>query len=160
MPGGEVGQGGAVFVGIIQSIIRRGIDPSVVKGDIGHVDKGAVTTDIIGIDHFLSSQVINHDTEYYFIIGADSLKSLVNWYRPDIIVKNCVLLVYPRGGTDDSELIRRRRRELNADIRPINAPRLDISSTELRERVRAGKSIRYFVPDDVYKFIRENKIYG
>ena len=102
----------------------------------------------------------NPDTEYYFIIGEDSLNDIVKWYRPDIIAQNCVLLVYPRFADSRlSELIEERKSALNADIRQIAAPMLGISSTEIRERARAGKSIKYLVPDAAERYIRENKMY-
>lgn len=99
------------------------------------------------------------DTEWYFIIGEDSLKDIVKWYKPEIIVKKCILLVYPRGGSDFNELIDKRRKELAADIRKIDAPLFGISSTEIRNRVRDCKSIRYYVPDAVNEYITENKLY-
>ena len=102
----------------------------------------------------------NPDTEYYFIIGEDSLNDIVKWYRPDIIAQNCVLLVYPRGTSSQlEELIEERKKTLNADIRIIASPVFGISSTEIRERVKCGKSIKYLVPDAVERYIRVNKLY-
>ncbi len=102
----------------------------------------------------------NPDTEYYFIIGADSLRDILTWYRPDIIAQKCVILVYPRDGVPElTELARSRADELGADIRVINAPVFCISSTEIRRRVRDGKSVRYFVPDTVLEFIEQHRLY-
>ena len=100
------------------------------------------------------------DTEFYFIIGEDSLRDLIKWYKPEEIVKLCVILVYPRGrATALNELVLERRRELNADIRIVDAPIVEIASTDLRERIAAGKSVRYFVPDRVLDYIKEKRLY-
>ena len=100
------------------------------------------------------------DTEFYFIIGEDSLRDLIKWYKPEEIAKLCVILVYPRGrATALEELVRERQRELNADIRIIDAPVIEIASTDLRERIAAGKSVRYFVPDAVLDYIKEKRLY-
>lgn len=102
----------------------------------------------------------NPDTEYYFIIGEDSLNDILKWYKPDTVAANCILLVYPRNADSRlSELIEERKIALNADIRQIDAPMLGISSTEIRGRVKDGKSIKYLVPDSVARYIRENELY-
>ena len=102
----------------------------------------------------------NPDTEYYFIIGEDSLNDIIKWYRPDIIAQNCVLLAYPRGANSRlEELIEERKKTLNADIRIIDSSVFDISSTDIRERTSSGKSIKYLVPDSVARYIDQNKLY-
>ena len=102
----------------------------------------------------------NPDTEYYFIIGEDSLLNIMTWYKPEIIAKSCVLLVFPRGErTALDSLIDTRKAELGADIRPINSACFGISSTDLRRRAAAGQSLRYFVPDKVAEYIARNRLY-
>ncbi len=108
----------------------------------------------------LSLKKEHPDWEIYFIIGEDSLRDIIKWHEPETILKNCVLLVYPRGSeTDLDGLIENRRKLFNADIRKVDAPLIGISSTEIRKRVAEGKSIRYMVPDRVYEFIKENGLY-
>lgn len=100
------------------------------------------------------------DAEIYFIIGEDSLADLPDWYRPDRILENCILLVYPRGHADELDrLIAERKKVLGGDIRKIDAPVFGVSSTQIRERAEAGLSLKYLVPDNVIKYIRENKLY-
>lgn len=96
---------------------------------------------------------------WHFIIGGDSLRDLPSWRRPEMIAKKCVLLVYPRSSASETELIAKRAAELDADIREIRSPLFCISSTELRERVCEGRSIRYFVPDSVNDYINEHGLY-
>lgn len=103
---------------------------------------------------------LHSDWEIYFIIGEDSLRDLPDWYEPETVVKNCILLVYPRDNNSDFEkLIDERKKQFDADIRPINAKILDISSTEIRNRVKNGKSVSGLVSDKVWEFIKEKGLY-
>lgn len=103
---------------------------------------------------------INPDWEIYFIIGEDSLCDFPKWYEPQTIVENCILLVYPRDNNSELErLIIKRKEEYNADIRPITAPIIDISSTDIRNRVKSGKEIDGFVTRAVADFIEEKGLY-
>lgn len=100
------------------------------------------------------------DREFYFIIGADSLEQMLTWYKPEVIAARCVILVFAREGSAELDaLVKERANELCADIRIIDAPMLDISSSMVRERIRSDKSIRYIVPHSVEEYIRENHLY-
>ncbi|MGM9936006.1 MAG: nicotinate-nucleotide adenylyltransferase [Candidatus Ornithomonoglobus sp.] len=99
------------------------------------------------------------EVKWYFIIGEDSLRDILKWYKPEIIVKKCILLVYPRSGGSVTELIKERAAQLDGDIREIHAPVFGISSTDIRQRVSEGKSVKYFVPDKVEEYIKEHKLY-
>lgn len=102
------------------------------------------------------------DTEFCFIQGADCLFSLDSWKYPDRILSSCTVLAAVRGDWD-LELLEAKRQELlskyNGDIVLMPFMQLSISSSEIRERVRAGKSIRYMVPDSVLKYIEEKGFY-
>lgn len=100
------------------------------------------------------------DTEIYFIIGEDSLRDLPKWHEPEIIVKQCVLLVYPRGVNSEADkLIDERKAQFCADIRRIDAPLMGMSSSGIRERIFEGKSVYGLVPDSVNKYIKEKNLY-
>ena len=100
------------------------------------------------------------DREFYFIIGQDSLSYLDKWYHPEEIIKYAKIPVFPRNVerslTDEITLA---RRKLDGDFIGIDIPLIGISSTELRNRVKEGKSIRFMVPDAVEKYIREKGLY-
>lgn len=100
------------------------------------------------------------DDEICFIIGEDSLSYIESWYRPEEIARLCTLLVYPR--TSEKTLLTladRVRKRLGAKIVCINAPVLDISSTEIRERLKAGGDVSDMVCERVLKYINENNLY-
>ena len=102
---------------------------------------------------------INPDWEIYFIIGEDSLCDLPSWYHPELVAQRCVLLVYPRGEGDINALIEKRALEYNADIRLIDAPEFNVSSTEIRERIRCGESTDGLLDARVLQFIKDKGLY-
>lgn len=101
-------------------------------------------------------------SEFYFIIGADSLFSFETWHQPEKICKYCTLLVATREGHDSKAVenkISELRKKYKADIFRIISPDFDISSKLIRERVSAKRSIKYFVPKAVEDYIRRNDLY-
>lgn len=103
---------------------------------------------------------IHPDWEIYFIIGEDSLLDLPKWYEPQTVADNCILLVYPRdNGNGAEQLASLRRKQYGADIRIITAPIVNVSSTEIRNMVRNGKSPDGLVPKSVIEFIKEKRLY-
>lgn len=101
----------------------------------------------------------------WLIIGADSLNSFDRWHEPAEILTLCTPAVIARGGepapdydvlkpfADDSQIERIRESQ-------ITMPQIEISSSELRDRVEAGKSIRFRVPHAVATLIDNEKLYG
>lgn len=104
----------------------------------------------------------NPDTDYFFIMGADSLFDFDDWMCPDEIAKLCTIVVAVRDGLPTQKLddeIQRVSRKYHADIRKLSSPNLDISSHMIRRWVREGGSIRYYVPEAVREYIQENGVY-
>lgn len=99
---------------------------------------------------------------FYFILGADCLFTMENWYHPEEIFASCKILAAVRDHLNPADLEKKAvwlRKRFDADISLLHLPRIDISSTDLRERIRAGKSIRYMVPDAVHDYILQNDLY-
>lgn len=101
-------------------------------------------------------------TELYFIIGADCLFSIEKWRCPERIFRSCTILAASRSGMP-METMEQKRRELQerygAEIRLIEFPYMEISSTDIRRRCRHGLSIRYLVPESVRKIIETKNYY-
>ncbi|MCI0569418.1 MAG: nicotinate-nucleotide adenylyltransferase [Myxococcaceae bacterium] len=91
-----------------------------------------------------------HD-QIVLLLGADALRDLANWKDPDRIRKLATLAVASRAG-----------REVPAEsgIVALGMPTLEVSSTAIRERVAAGKTIRYLVPDAVRDYILHHRLYS
>jgi len=99
-------------------------------------------------------------SEIDFVIGADSLAELPTWYRPDRLLGLCRVVAVRRPGYPvDLAALDRHLPGASSNIRLLEAPLLGISSTDIRQRVREGRSIRYMVPAPVEQFIREHNLY-
>lgn len=102
------------------------------------------------------------ETEIYFIIGSDILFEIEKWYKFKELIKLCKFIVFSRTdrAKEISKIIDKLETTYNINIKKVNSPVLPISSTEIRERVKDGKSIKSFVEESVEKYILENNIYG
>lgn len=101
--------------------------------------------------------------QFYFIIGADCLYSIEKWKKPEKIFAACTILSAVREDMDMERLKEQAahlKLQYEADIRLLQFPRIDISSSEIRDRVRQGKSIRHMVPFKVEKYILEKQVYN
>ncbi len=102
------------------------------------------------------------DHEFFFILGADSLFSIEQWKNFREIFPSCTILAAMRDDKDAKsmkEQIEYLSHKYNADIRLLQAPLVEISSTTIRSRSQKGLSIRYMVPDIVSDYIRKNRLY-
>ena len=95
------------------------------------------------------------DREFVLLIGGDNWALFDRWYRAEDIRKNYQIVVYPRKGADIS---------VADSILPppstFHLPLLDISSTEIRARIKAGKGIRRLVPKAVADLIQKERLYA
>jgi nicotinate-nucleotide adenylyltransferase len=80
---------------------------------------------------------------FVLLMGEDNLPGLPRWKQADRILAEHEVYVYPRPGVDATEV------KTHPGVRVVDAPLLDISATFIRDCVRAGKSIRYLVPEAV-----------
>ena len=101
-------------------------------------------------------------TELFFILGWDSLAELPQWRQPSRLVKMCRLVTVPRPGypPPDLKALETVIPELSQGVILMDKPEIDISATEIRERVAQGLSIRHLVPEPVDRYIQENGLYG
>lgn len=94
--------------------------------------------------HTLQSLQIDFpDREFVLLIGGDNWERFPFWYRSDDIVSNYRLVVYPRRGSDIDIAA------LPPTVTVVEAELLDISSTDIRRRVRSGLPITGLVPDNI-----------
>lgn len=101
------------------------------------------------------------DTEFYFIMGADSLLAIETWHEPEIIFRLCNIVVADRDSLN-LELTRKTeylKEKYGAKIFHMESPLINISSSYIRECIKNGKSIRYLVHDNVAKYIYEKGLY-
>ena len=97
--------------------------------------------------------------EFCMIMGEDNLYTLHKWKNVDQLINKYSFYIYPRHDTakpDDPSLNEIMSR---ADIHIVNAPRIDISSTFIRNGIRSGKNMSYFVPQAAWNYIKEMHFY-
>lgn len=102
------------------------------------------------------------DHEYYFILGADSLFDFDKWREPKRICSYGKILAATRNHKEWQDLEQRAEelsRKLGGEFYLLENPTLEISSGDIRKRVRAGQSIRYLVPEKVEAYILGHQIY-
>ncbi len=103
----------------------------------------------------------NSDTQYYFIIGADSLFQIEQWRSPKQIFEFAILICVIRDDYD-FDTIRKKGEALaesGADIIYLNTPKWDISSTDIRAKVKSRISIHGLVPPEVAHYIEQEHLY-
>jgi nicotinate-nucleotide adenylyltransferase len=111
----------------------------------------------------LRAQWDNH-TELYFIIGWDSLEELHTWYDPQGILAQLTHLVavgrpgYAQGN-EYTTMLEARLPGIQQRLLIVSAPLLNISSTELRQRVAEGRPIKYQTPETVEQYIVAHDLY-
>lgn len=104
----------------------------------------------------------NPDCEIYFVIGGDSLKNILSWHEPGKIFNLCTLAVTCRDDVSHDKLqnlIQELRMNHDAKIEMLDIPLLDISSSDIRNMVKNGHSIKYYVTDDTLNYIKESGLY-
>lgn len=99
--------------------------------------------------------------EIYYLIGGDSLHDLPTWYQPQQLIKLVHGLGVMRRPGDQVDLreLEDKIPGLTAKIYFIEAPLLEISARQIRQRIAEGRAYRYYVPPAVYRLIDEYKIY-
>lgn len=102
------------------------------------------------------------NTEFYFIIGADTLFSMEKWKNIAHVFECFRILVAIRDDAPETSMKRKAeelKNKYGAFIRMVHMPNIEISSREIRRMSAAGRSIRYYVPEKVYEYIKERDLY-
>ncbi len=99
--------------------------------------------------------------EFYFITGWDSLKQLPLWRDADLLVQLCRLVAVPRPGVTAPDISRLEAAipGISERLMLLDRPQIEISSTEIRERLARGQPIASMVPVAVERYIREHGLY-
>lgn len=91
------------------------------------------------------------DIEFYFIIGADMIEYLPNWYKIDELIKLVTFVGVNRPNHEH---------KTNYPILFVEVPSIGISSSLIRQRLKEGKSVQYLLPESVRLYIKEKGLYG
>jgi len=91
--------------------------------------------------------------QFCLIVGSDNLVHLHQWKNYQALLDRFDLYVYPRPGTDPLDFRERYAFHL------VQAPLIEISSSMIRQSIRDGKNMRYFLSSDVYQYIKKMHFY-
>ena len=102
------------------------------------------------------------DCTLTYLIGADTLRALGTWRRVETVIERCKFLVMMREGETREEVIRLAGLWVSrgAQIDFLNARKMDISSTQIRERIQKGMPFERLVPQAVAEYILAHGLYG
>jgi len=106
--------------------------------------------------------MMNPDTCFYFIVGADTLFQMEDWKETAQIFSQAVILAAVRVGTDLEALkvqAEHLQKQYGGDIRFLSSLQIEISSTLIRDNCKNNRSNRYLIPESVRLFIEENGLY-
>jgi nicotinate-nucleotide adenylyltransferase len=99
--------------------------------------------------------------ELVYLMGSDSLRDLPTWHQPQEFIKSCkeIGVMHRPGDLARLDEAETKIPGVSVKIRWILAPLLQISSTDIRQRARDGRPYRYFLPPEVYRLIKEFRLY-
>ncbi len=104
-------------------------------------------------------------SDYFFIIGGDSVPELRTWRNIEELAELCTLVVVPRPGWDIEQIATEKlglpewlRQGLLHNL--VAAPLIGISSRDIRDTIKRGQSIRYLVPRAVEEYILQHGLYS
>jgi nicotinate-nucleotide adenylyltransferase len=109
------------------------------------------------VDTIMELRKQNPHVEFFLLVGADMVKNLPKWYKIKEIIQNVHVIGLGRPGVDHDalpEFIEERLMWIP------DAVETNISSSIIRKRLMLNRSVRYLVPDSVYKYIKEQGLYG
>jgi len=99
-------------------------------------------------------------TEFYFIMGLDSLTELPTWHEPARLLELCRLAVASREGYDANlQALERTLPGISARTLLLDTPELEISSTDIERRIKEGLPIKYLLPEAVEEYIHAHRLY-
>jgi nicotinate-nucleotide adenylyltransferase len=101
------------------------------------------------------------DCALHFIVGGDALPDLLSWREPARILALCTLVVVRRPDVKPVDLrdLQARLPALAEKLIVLDGPQFGVSGTEIRQRVAEGLPVRYQVPEAVWAYIREHRLY-
>jgi nicotinate-nucleotide adenylyltransferase len=91
--------------------------------------------------------------DLFLVVGSDTLAEMSSWYRPDLLFALCTVAVAGRPGALVGKA------PAAAKVVDLPGPGLEVSATDVRKRVREGRSVRYLVPDAVAEYIAKRGLY-
>ena len=97
------------------------------------------------------------DARFFLLIGGDMLFTFTEWFKYESILKECEVCAAARGGDSFSEMLEYATEIGHIKVLPTNV--VDISSTEIREKIQKGEDASEWITEDVRGYIEEKGLY-
>jgi nicotinate-nucleotide adenylyltransferase len=97
---------------------------------------------------------LGYDDELFFLVGEDAARGIPTWEEPERLLANCMLAILQRPEDHDENFRVEGARQVF-----VPGPLIEISSSTIRDRIRAGRSVRYLLPPGVESLIAERRLY-
>ena len=98
--------------------------------------------------------------DYWFLMGTDAIQGIATWKQPERLVRLCRLGLVQRGTRPLEDVMIRVPEDLRAHVDFVDMPLIDISSSDLRDKMGRGQNISLWIPEKVRKYIESNKLYA
>lgn len=138
------------------SMVARLIEkePNMAVSDM-EITRGGVsyTVDTLG-----ELQMVR-PADYWFLMGADALKALPNWKNPHRLLRLCRVGVVVRPPLTDADVIMKLPDEFKDKVDLVHMDPVEVSSTDLRDRLGRNLNVSPWVPGGVQRYIQEKKLY-
>lgn len=105
------------------------------------------------LQHFQSRRP---DAELFFLMGEDQLREIHLWHEAERLPRLARIVVMSRDGVEPGDP----GPEMEIEYERVSVTRIDVSSSQIRRRLREGRSIRYLVPAPVRRIIERHRLYG
>tara|TARA_Y100001978_G_C23666515_1_gene421500 strand:+ start:884 stop:1468 length:585 start_codon:yes stop_codon:yes gene_type:complete len=128
-------------------------NPNFIMSDL-EIQRKGLSYSIDTIIDYKKENNLNSD-ELFYLMGSDSLKQFKKWKDTKKIIDECRVIVAIRPGFRPSDI----PNWILAKIQFASIPRIEISSTTIRDRWIDNKTIRYMVTESVWQYINKNKLY-
>jgi nicotinate-nucleotide adenylyltransferase len=148
----KVATSGKHRLGMVEALIRH--EPEMAVSDMELTRGGtSYTVDTLGELHMV------RPADYWFLMGADALKGLPDWKSPQRLLRLCRLGVAVRPPTTELETLARVPEEFRGRVDLVKMTPMDVSSTDLRDRLSRNANVSPHLPGDVLKYINTHQLY-
>jgi nicotinate-nucleotide adenylyltransferase len=137
-------------------MVQRAIadEPGLAMSDI-EITRGGLSYAVDTLTELTFAQ----PGDYWFLVGADALKGLPQWKQPERLLRLARFGVAVRPPIIEADVMARLPEEVKKRIDIVKMSALDVSSTDVRDLISAGKPVGSWVKPTVLQYIRENRLY-
>jgi nicotinate-nucleotide adenylyltransferase len=143
----------------IMTLLATMTNPNFEVSSI-EIDREGITYTIDTIIAF--KEKFTDNVSLYFITGADAIMELDTWKDTEKLLSLCEFIAVSRPGFKSSKMekvIRELEKKYSSVIHMLEVPALKVSSTDIRNRIREGRPVKYLLPESVEYYIQKNRLY-